>query len=85
MVFTAIKNRKLSALTSIFDYLCDQNALTHNPVKGVARPKQQANEGKTPVLSAEEARQLFASIDTSHIVGLVIGQPAPRWPCGESA
>ena len=32
--------RKLSALTSIFNYLCDKNAVTHNPVKGVARPKE---------------------------------------------
>ena len=51
--------RKLSALTSIFDYLCDQNAVTHNPVKGVARPKEQANEGKTPALSIDQARRLL--------------------------
>ena len=55
----ATVRRKLSALTSIFDYLCDQNAVTHNPVKGVARPKEQANEGKTPVLSVDQARRLL--------------------------
>ena len=51
--------RKLSALTSIFNYLCDKNCVTHNPVKGVARPKEQANEGKTPALSTDQARVLL--------------------------
>jgi integrase/recombinase XerD len=30
--------RKLSALSSLFEYLCERNAVTHNPVKGVKRP-----------------------------------------------
>ena len=51
--------RKLSALSSIFDYLCDKNAVPHNPVKGVARPKEQTNEGKTPALNADQARRLL--------------------------
>lgn len=51
--------RKLSALTSIFDYLCDKNAVPHNPVKGVARPKEHSNEGKTPALSTDQARLLL--------------------------
>src|ERR1017187_3413991 len=36
--------RKLSALSALFDFLCDKNAITHNPVKGVKRPKEGANE-----------------------------------------
>src|ERR687883_587235 len=31
--------RKLAALSSLFEYLCERNAVTHNPVKGVMRPK----------------------------------------------
>jgi integrase/recombinase XerD len=31
--------RKLAALSSLFEHLCDANAVTHNPVKGVKRPK----------------------------------------------
>jgi integrase/recombinase XerD len=27
--------RKLAALSSLFEHLCDANAVTHNPVKGV--------------------------------------------------
>lgn len=51
--------RKLSALSDLFDHLCDSNAITHNPVKGVARPKEGANEGKTPALSDAQAKQLL--------------------------
>jgi len=51
--------RKLSALSDIFDHLCDSNAITHNPVKGVARPKEGANEGKTPALSDDQACRLL--------------------------
>jgi site-specific recombinase XerD len=56
---SATIRRKLSALTSIFDYLCEQNAVPLNPVHGVERPKEQSNEGKTPALSADQARQLL--------------------------
>jgi hypothetical protein len=31
--------RKLAALSSLFEHLCDANAVTHNPVKGVKRPQ----------------------------------------------
>ena len=51
--------RKLSALSSLFEYLCEKNAVTHNPVKGVERPKEDANQGKTPALSDKEALQLL--------------------------
>lgn len=51
--------RKLSALSSLFEYLCEHNAVTHNPVKGVKRPAANNNEGKTPALSNDQARQLL--------------------------
>ena len=53
--------RKLSALSDLFDHLCDANAITHNPVKGVARPKEGANEGNTPALSDAQAKRLLAA------------------------
>ena len=31
--------RKLAALSSLFEYLCEHNAVTYNPVKGVKRPQ----------------------------------------------
>ncbi len=50
---------KLSALSSLFQFLCEQNAVTHNPVTGVKRPSEGSNEGKTPALSTEQARRLL--------------------------
>jgi site-specific recombinase XerD len=55
----ATVRRKLSALSDHFDHLCESNSITHNPVKGVARPKEGANEGKTPALSDAQAKRLL--------------------------
>lgn len=51
--------RKLAALSSLFEYLSDANAVTHNPVKGVRRPKVESYEGKTPALGDAQARNLL--------------------------
>ena len=51
--------RKLAALASLYDYLCESNAVTHNPVKGVKRPKVESYEGKTPALGDAQARVLL--------------------------
>lgn len=51
--------RKLSAVSSLFEYLCNENAVTHNPVAGVKRPSVDSNEGKTPALSDAQARALL--------------------------
>jgi len=61
--------RKLAALSSLFDALCEANAITHNPVKGVARPKEGANEGKTPAVSDDQARRLLNAPPTNTIKG----------------
>ena len=53
--------RKLSALSSLFDYLCEQNAVSHNPVNGVKRPAANNNEGLTPALGDAQARALLAA------------------------
>jgi len=51
--------RKLAAVSSLFDHLCNENAVAHNPVGGVKRPSVDNNEGKTPALSDEQARTLL--------------------------
>ena len=61
--------RKLSALTSIFDYLCEKNAVPLNPVHGVERPKESANEGKTPALSVDQARRLLKAPPENTVKG----------------
>ena len=52
---------RLASLASLFQYLCNQNAVTHNPVKGVQRPKSEGGEGKTPALGDHQARELLAA------------------------
>ncbi|MGH8580622.1 MAG: tyrosine-type recombinase/integrase, partial [Gammaproteobacteria bacterium] len=51
--------RKLAALSSLFEHLCEANAVTHNPVKGVKRPKVESYEGKTPAIGDHQARALL--------------------------
>jgi integrase/recombinase XerD len=54
---------RLAALASLFDYLCEKNAVTHNPVKGVKRPKNDSQEGRTPALGDHQARKLLDAPD----------------------
>src|SRR5882757_2841973 len=52
---------RLASLASLFEYLCEKNAVTHNPVKGVERPKTESGEGKTPAIGDHQARKLLAA------------------------
>jgi len=52
---------RLAALSALFEYLCEKNAVTHNPAKGVERPKTESGEGKTPALGDHQARELLAA------------------------
>jgi len=49
------------SLASLFEYLCEKNAVTHNPVKGVERPRTESGEGKTPAIGDHQARQIARS------------------------
>jgi integrase/recombinase XerD len=62
--------RKLSALSSLFEYLCERNAVTYNPVKGVKRPKANNNEGTTPALSDAQARELLKAPPADTLKGI---------------
>src|SRR6185369_2054707 len=44
----ATTRRKLSTLSDLYDYLCEKNAVPDNPVHSVERPKESANQRKTP-------------------------------------
>jgi integrase/recombinase XerD len=55
----ATVRRKLSAISSLFEYLCERNAVLGNPVDGVKRPKINGNEGSTPALGDEQAKRLL--------------------------
>ena len=61
--------RKLSAISSLFDYLCEKNAVGHNPVDGVKRPKANNNEGLTPALGDAQARALLEAPPANTLKG----------------
>jgi len=60
----------LAAIRMCFDWLVTGQVVASNPAASVRGPKYVVKRGKTPVLSAEEARQLLDSIDCSTAVGL---------------
>ena len=60
---------RLAALSSLFEYLCEKNAVTHNPVKGVKRPPVESYEGKTPALGDHQARSLLDAPDGVSLKG----------------
>jgi len=60
----------LAAIRMLFDYLVTGGVLPMNPASSVRGPKYSIKRGKTPVLSAEEARQLLDAIETDTIIGL---------------
>jgi integrase/recombinase XerD len=62
--------QNLAAIRMLFDYLVTGGALLMNPASSVRGPKHVVKRGKTPVLTADQARQLLDLIDTSSIVGL---------------
>lgn len=60
----------LAAVRMLFDYLTTGGIVEQNPALSVRGPKLVVNKGKTPVLSAEAARELLDSIDVSKMAGL---------------
>lgn len=60
----------LAAIRMLFDWLVTGHIVTHNPATSVRGPKHVVKRGKTPVLTADEARRLLDLIDVSTPVGL---------------
>ena len=60
----------LAAIRMLFDYLVTGQVIPVNPAHAVRGPKYVVKRGKTPVLTADQARTLLDSIKTDSIVGL---------------
>jgi site-specific recombinase XerC len=60
----------LAAIRMLFDWLVIGQLLATNPAAPVRGPKHVVKKGKTPVLTAEEARALLDAIDTTTPVDL---------------
>lgn len=60
----------LAAIRMLFDYLVTGGVIEQNPASAVRGPKLVVEKGKTPVLSANEARELLDGIDVTKIAGI---------------
>jgi hypothetical protein len=60
----------LAAIRMLFDWLVVGQIVAINPASSVRGPTYVVHRGKTPVLTADQARALLDSIDTKKIVGL---------------
>jgi site-specific recombinase XerD len=60
----------LAAIRMLFDWLVVGQVMPSNPASSVRGPRHSVRKGKTPVLSAEEARALLDAIDVSTPIGL---------------
>lgn len=54
-------NNKISALSSLYKYLCEQQHTATNPAEGVKRLKVNQNTVETPVLTAQQVRLMLDS------------------------
>ena len=60
----------LAAIRMLFDWLVTGQVVPFNPASSVRGPKHSTKVGKTPVLPADEVRQIFDAMDLSTRVGL---------------
>lgn len=59
----------LAAIRMLFDWLVTGHVMRSNPAHSVRGPKHVVSRGKTPVLDAEQARQLLNSIPLTRKAG----------------
>jgi site-specific recombinase XerD len=62
--------QRLAALRGLFDWLARHGVLETNPAAPVRGPAYTIKRGKTPILTAAEAKRLIESIETDSLVGL---------------
>ncbi|MET3927623.1 tyrosine-type recombinase/integrase [Devosia sp. 2618] len=60
---------KLTAVMMLFDWLVVKQVVATNPAKSVRSPRYSIQSGRTPVLSAQEARRLLDGIETKTVIG----------------
>lgn len=60
----------LAAIRNLFDWLVVGGTFPSNPASAVRGPRHSQKKGKTPILLAEDCRDLIRSIDVSRLPGL---------------
>jgi len=67
---TPTKKLRLAALRKFFDLLVVRHVVVLNPAASVRAERYAVIEGKTPEITAKQARDLLSSVDPSTLVGL---------------
>lgn len=62
--------RKLSALSSLFSHLVEEQLVAHNPVRDLKRPRVNRRQGKTAAFSQEQARAVLDAPPKDTLGGL---------------
>ncbi len=62
--------QRLAAIRMLFDWFIVGQVVPHNPAAAVRGPRHVVTQGKTPVLTPEETRQLLDSLPAETITGL---------------
>ena len=77
---------RLASLASLFEYLCDKNAVTHNPVKGVQRPRENGHRRRQDAGDCRITRRASSSRPRSRPwpIGSTSWQPRARGRGGAS-
>ena len=57
-------------MRTLFDWQVTGQVIAMNPAHAVRGPKHSVKKGKTPVVSASEARELLDAIETDSLIGL---------------
>ena len=60
---------RITALSSLYNYLCNKNAVLHNPCLGVKRPTIVQTTGRTPAIADRQARGLLAAPQETRVKG----------------
>jgi integrase/recombinase XerD len=63
-------NNRMSALSSLFDHLCEKQLVKANPIKGLKRPKVDQRTVKTPPLSIDQVRKMLDAPDRTKAIEL---------------
>ena len=63
-------NNRLSALSSLFNHLCEKQVIAINPVNGLKRPKVNQERVETPILTTHQVRQMLDAPDLSKLKGV---------------
>lgn len=62
-------NTKFSAISQLFEHLCEKQIVSKNPTAGIKRPKVDKRKVKTPIMTRKQVRSMLEAPDTATLKG----------------